>query len=131
MTITDPIADALTRIRNANTVHHSNVEMPASNLKVELMKLLKEEGFISNYEVKENGNFKVIDVELKYNGTKPVITGLKRVSTPGLRTYSKAKNLPRVFDGLGIAVVSTSKGLLTDKAARKENIGGEVLCYVW
>ena len=131
MTITDPIADALTRIRNANTVRHSNVEIPASKLKIELVKLLKEEGFISNYEVKENGNFKVIDVELKYNGTKPVITGLKRVSTPGLRTYSKAKNLPRVFDGLGIAVVSTSKGLLTDKKARKENIGGEVLCYVW
>ena len=131
MSVTDPPADALTRIRNANTVHHSNVEMPASNLKVELMKLLKEEGFIANYEVKENDNFKVIDVELKYNGTKPVITGLKRVSTPGLRTYSKAKNLPRVFDGLGIAVVSTSKGLLTDKAARKENIGGEILCYVW
>ncbi len=131
MTITDPIADALTRIRNANTVRHSNVEIPASKLKIELVKLLKEEGFISNYEVKENGNFKVIDVELKYNSNKPVITGLKRVSTPGLRTYSKAKNLPRVFDGLGIAVVSTSKGLLTDKAARKENTGGEVLCYVW
>ncbi len=100
MTVTDPIADLLTRIRNANTVRHSNVEIPASNLKVELVKLLREEG-------------------------------LKRVSTPGLRTYSKAKNLPRVFDGLGIAVVSTSKGLLTDKTARKENIGGEVLCYVW
>ncbi len=131
MTVTDPIADALTRIRNASTVRHSNVEMPASKLKVELVKLLKEEGFIANYEVKEKDNFKVIDVELKYNNNKPVITGLKRVSTPGLRTYSKAKNLPRVFDGLGIAVVSTSKGLLTDKAARKENIGGEVLCYVW
>ena len=118
MTVTDPIADLLTRIKNANTVRHSNVEIPASNLKVELVKLLREEGFIAGYTV-------------KYNNNKPVITGLKRVSTPGLRTYSKAKNLPRVFDGLGIAVVSTSKGLLTDKTARKENIGGEVLCYVW
>jgi len=131
MTVTDPIADALTRIRNASTVHHSNVLIPASKLKVELVKLLKNEGFVQEYEVKEENGFKVIDVELKYVHNKSVITGLKRVSTPGLRTYSKAKNLPRVFDGLGIAVVSTSKGLLTDKAARKENIGGEILCYVW
>ena len=131
MTVSDPIADLLTRIRNANTVSHSNVEIPASKLKVEMVKLLKEEGYIGGYEVKEKDGFKVIDVELKYNGTKPVITNLKRVSTPGLRTYSKAKNLPKVFDGLGIAIVSTSKGLLTDKAAKKENVGGEVLCYVW
>lgn len=131
MTVTDPIADALTRIRNANLVHHTNVEIPASKLKISLMQLLKEEGFIAGYEVKEQGNFKVIDVELKYNNSKPVITNLKRVSSPGLRTYSKAKNLPKVFDGLGIAVVSTSKGLLTDKACRRENIGGEVLCYVY
>ena len=131
MTVSDPIADLLTRIRNANTVRHSNVEIPASKLKVEMVKLLKEEGYIGGYEVKEKDGFKVIDVELKYNGTKPAITNLKRVSTPGLRTYSKAKNLPKVFDGLGIAIVSTSKGLLTDKAAKKENVGGEVLCYVW
>lgn len=131
MTVTDPIADALTRIRNANQVRHSNVSIPASKLKVELVKLLKEEGYIQNYEIKEDGNFKVIDVELKYFNNKPVITNLKRVSTPGLRTYSKAKNLPKVFDGMGIAVVSTSKGLMTDKAARANNVGGEVLCYVW
>lgn len=131
MTVTDPIADLLTRIRNANMVNHSNVEIPASKLKVELVKLLKEEGYIADYKIEEKGNFKVINVELKYVGNTPVIKGLKRVSTPGLRTYSKAKNMPRVFGGLGVAVVSTSKGLMTDKLARKENIGGEVLCYVW
>ncbi len=131
MAVTDPIADALTRIRNANLVKHSNVSIPASKLKVELIKLLKEEGYIENFELKEENGFKVIDVTLKYFNKQPVITNLKRVSTPGLRTYSKAKNLPRVFDGMGIAVVSTSKGLMTDKQARKENIGGEVLCYVW
>ena len=128
---TDPIADALTRIRNANTVKHSNVEIPASKLKVELVKLLKEEGYIENYELVEKGKFKVIDVTLKYVGSNSVITGLKRVSTPGLRTYSKSKNLPKVMDGLGIAVVSTSKGLMTDRAARAEKLGGEILCYVW
>ncbi len=131
MTVTDPIADALTRIRNANQVNHSNVTIPASKLKVELIKLLKEEGYIENYELKEENGFKVIDVTLKYFNKKPVITNLKRVSTPGLRTYSKAKNLPRVFDGMGIAVISTSKGLMTDKAARAQNLGGEILCYVW
>ena len=131
MTVTDPIADALTRIRNANQVNHSNVLIPASKLKVELIKLLKEEGYVEDYEIKEDNGFKVIDVTLKYFNKKPVITTLKRVSTPGLRTYSKAKNLPRVFDGMGIAVVSTSKGLMTDKAARNQNLGGEVLCYVW
>lgn len=131
MTVTDPIADALTRIRNANQVNHSNVLIPASKLKVELIKLLKEEGYVEDYEIKEGNGFKVIDVTLKYFNKKPVITNLKRVSTPGLRTYSKAKNLPRVFDGMGIAVISTSKGLMTDKAARNQNLGGEVLCYVW
>lgn len=132
MTVTDPIADALTRIRNANQVNHSNVSIPASKLKVELIKLLKEEGYIESFELKEDTKgFKVIDVTLKYFNKKPVITNLKRVSTPGLRTYSKAKNLPRVFDGMGIAVVSTSKGLMTDKKARSEKLGGEVLCYVW
>ena len=119
---TDPIADALTRIRNANTVKHSNVEIPASKLKVELVKLLKEEGYIENYELVEKGKFKVIDVTLKYVGSNSVITGLKRVSTPGLRTYSKSKNLPKVMDGLGIAVISTSKGLMTDRVARAENL---------
>ena len=131
MTVTDPIADLLTRIRNANMVNHSNVEIPSSKLKVELVKLLKTEGYIADYSIVKKGNFDVINVELKYNNNVPVIKGLQRVSTPGLRTYSKAKNMPRVFGGLGIAVVSTSKGLMTDKAARKENIGGEVLCYIW
>ncbi len=131
MTVTDPIADLLTRIRNANMVNHANVEIPASKLKVELVKLLKDEGYIADYKILDKDSFKVISVELKYIGNKPVIRGLQRVSTPGLRAYSKAKNMPRVFGGLGIAVVSTSKGLMTDKLARKENIGGEVLCYVW
>ncbi len=131
MTVTDPIADLLTRIRNASMVNHANVEIPSSKLKVELVKLLKTEGYIADYAIVKNGNFDVINVELKYIDNKSVIKGLQRVSTPGLRTYSKAKNMPRVFGGLGVAIVSTSKGLMTDKAARKENIGGEVLCYVW
>lgn len=129
---TDPIADMLTRIRNANQVSHREVEMPASNLKVELAKLLKSEGYISDYSVKEVGKFKVLNVALKYDSqNNPVITNLQRVSKPGLRTYSKAKNLPQVLGGMGIAVVSTSKGLLTDRRARKENVGGEVVCYIW
>ncbi|MBO5948837.1 30S ribosomal protein S8 [bacterium] len=129
---TDPIADMLTRIRNANLVSHPSVEVPASKLKVELAKLLKEEGFISNYTINEDGKFKVINIELKYDfQNKPVITNLKRVSRPGLRNYCKAKNLPKVMGGLGIAIVSTSKGLLADRKARTQNIGGEILCYVW
>ena len=132
MHITDPIADMLTRIRNANMVSHEKVEMPSSKLKVELAKLLKEEGFITDYEDKEVGKFKVLTVILKYDmNKKPVITKLERISKPGLRNYSKAKNLPKVLGGMGIAIVSTSKGLLTDRKARKENIGGEVLCYVY
>ncbi|MDD3149956.1 MAG: 30S ribosomal protein S8 [Candidatus Gastranaerophilales bacterium] len=129
---TDPIADMLTRIRNANIVNHSNVEMPNSKLKLELAKLLKAEGYINEYEVKENGNFKTLKIDLKYaeNGTA-VISNLRRISKPGLRIYKKANELPKVYDGLGIAIVSTSKGLLTDRKARKEKIGGEVLCYVW
>ena len=129
---TDPIADMLTRIRNANTVSHQTVEMPSSKLKVALAKLLKEEGFISNYEEKVEGHFKTLSIELKYDeNNKPVITNLKRVSKPGLRNYCKAKNLPQVLGGLGVAVVSTSKGLLTDRKARKENLGGEVLAYIY
>ena len=129
---TDPIADMLTRIRNANTVSHPEVSMPSSKLKVELAKLLKSEGMISDYEVKEAGNFKVLNIVLKYDAeNKPVITNLKRVSKPGLRNYCKAKNLPQVLGGLGVAVVSTSKGLLTDRKARKENLGGEVLAYIY
>ena len=129
---TDPIADMLTRIRNANTVSHSTVEMPSSKLKVQLAKLLKEEGFISDYSESTVGKFKVLKITLKYDEhNKPIITKLERVSKPGLRSYSKAKNLPKVLGGMGIAVVSTSKGLLTDRKARKENVGGEVLCYVY
>ena len=129
---TDPIADMLTRIRNANLVSHPTVEMPSSKLKVALARLLKEEGFISNYEEKVEGVVKTLSIELKYDEcNKPVITSLKRVSKPGLRVYSKAKNMPRVFDGMGIAVISTSKGLMTEKEAKANQLGGEVLCYVW
>lgn len=129
---TDPIADMLTRIRNANMVSHPTVKIPASKLKVELAKLLKEEGFIADYAVEEEGKFKVININLKYDfQNKPVITNLQRVSRPGLRNYCKAKNLPKVMGGLGIAIVSTSKGLLADRKARTQNIGGEILCYVW
>lgn len=129
---TDPIADMLTRIRNANLVSHETVEMPSSKLKVELAKLLKEEGYIIDYSVKQVDKFNFLTIVLKYDEKhKPVITNLKRISKPGLRNYCKAKNLPKVFGGLGIAIVSTSKGLLTDRKARKENIGGEVLCFVW
>lgn len=129
---TDPIADMLTRIRNANMVSHETVEIPSSKLKVELAKLLKAEGFISDYSVKEVGKFKVLVVTLKYDEKhKPVISKLERISKPGLRNYCKAKNLPKVLGGLGVAIVSTSKGLLTDRKARKENIGGEVLCYIY
>ena len=132
MSMTDPIADMLTRIRNANQVSHATVEMPSSKLKVQLAKLLKEEGYITDYEVKDEGKFKVLVITLKYDvQNKPIITKLERVSKPGLRNYSKAKNLPKVLGGMGIAVVSTSKGPLTDRKARKENLGGEVLCYVY
>ena len=129
---TDPIADMLTRIRNANAVSHPSVEMPSSKLKVALAKLLKEEGFITDYSERAEGSFKVLTITLKYDeAQKPVITNLQRVSKPGLRSYSKSKHIPQVFGGMGIAIVSTSKGLLTDRKARKENVGGEVLCYVW
>ena len=132
MSMTDPIADMLTRIRNANQVSHPTVEMPSSKLKVQLAKLLKEEGYITDYEVKEVGKFKVLNITLKYDSkNKPIITKLERISKPGLRNYSKAKNLPKVLGGMGIAIVSTSKGLLTDRKARKENLGGEVICYVY
>ncbi len=132
MSMTDPIADMLTRIRNANMVSHETVSIPASKLKIELAKLLKSEGFIADYEVKEVGKFKEIVVTLKYDERKkPVISKLERISKPGLRSYCKAKNLPKVLGGLGVAIVSTSKGLLTDRKARKENIGGEVICYIY
>ena len=129
---TDPVADMLTRIRNANIVSHPTVEMPSSKLKVALAKLLKEEGFIADYSERVEGHFKYLTVVLKYDElNKPVITNLRRISKPGLRNYCKPKNLPQVLGGLGIAIVSTSKGLLTDRKARKENLGGEILCYVY
>lgn len=132
MSMTDPIADMLTRIRNANTVKHPSVEVPASKLKIELAKLLKEEGYIADYSVVDSGKFKVIIITLKYDGKgNSVITKLERISKPGLRHYSKAKNLQKVLGGMGVAIVSTPKGLLTDRKARKENVGGEVLCYVY
>ena len=132
MNTTDPIADMLTRIRNANLVKHDEIELPSSKLKVKLAQLLKSEGYIIDYSEREVGKFKILTIVLKYNenGT-PVITNLRRVSKPGLRTYNKAKNLPKVLGGLGVAIISTSKGLLTDRRAKKENVGGEVLCYVW
>ena len=131
MTINDPIADALTRIRNAKIVKHETVSMPHSNLKEELIKVLQKEGFVEGYVVEEKDGFKAITVTLKYNNGTSVITNLQRISKPGLRVYSKAKNMPRVFDGMGIAVISTSKGLMTEKEARTNKLGGEVLCYVW
>lgn len=132
MTTTDPIADMLTRIRNASQANHETVDIPASKLKSQLAKVLKEEGYISDYAVKEEGKFKVITITLKYDSSrKSVITKLERISKPGLRNYSKAKDIQKVLGGMGVAIVSTSKGLLTDRKARKENIGGEVLCYVY
>lgn len=129
---TDPIADMLTRIRNANTVGHNEVEMPYSKLKEQVANLLKAEGYISDVEVKQDSKFNCLNLTLRYqrNGT-PVITGIKRVSKPGLRVYSKGKKMPKVYDGLGIAVISTNKGVITDRKARIDNVGGEILCYVW
>ncbi len=131
---TDPIADMLTRIRNANMVSLNEVDMPSSKLKIELAKLLKSEGYVEDYQVvdKENSNFKTLKITLKYDEkSKPVISNLQRVSRPGLRNYCKAKDIPQVLGGMGIAIISTSKGLLTDRKAKKENVGGEILCYVW
>jgi len=129
---TDPIADMLTRIRNAGMAEHYSVEMPSSKFKVELAKLLKSEGYIAEFSVKDVEKFKILSITLKYNEIgKPLITKLKRVSKPGLRIYMKSKKIPKIVGGLGIAIVSTSKGLLTDRKSRKENVGGEVLCYVW
>lgn len=130
MVMTDPIADMLTRIRNANSVNHDKVEIPTSKLKVAIADILKAEGFIKGYEV--NTETKVMTVTLKYGANKEkVISGIKRISKPGLRVYSQKDQLPRVLGGLGIAVISTSQGLMTDKAARKAGLGGEVLAYVW
>ncbi|MEI3498995.1 MAG: 30S ribosomal protein S8 [Bacilli bacterium] len=132
MAMTDPIADMLTRIRNANQMRYLEVEVPASNIKTEIARILKEEGFISDYKIKKNDVQDVIVLNLKYGQHKErVITGLKRISKPGLRVYAKTNEIPKVLNGLGIAIVSTSKGLMTDKEARKEQLGGEVLAYIW
>ena len=130
MQITDPIADMLTRIRNANQVRNEKVEMPSSKIKVELAKILKEEGYINEFEV-EGDVKKTLTLTLKYDGNVRVITGIKRISKPGLKVYTGVEDLPRVLNGLGIAIISTSKGLMTDKIARKMGIGGEVIAYVW
>ena len=130
--MTDPIADMLTRIRNANVMRYKEVEVPASKIKVEIARILKEEGFISDYKIKKNNVQNIISLNLKYGQNKErVITGLKRISKPGLRVYAKTDELPRVLNGLGIAIISTSKGLMTDKDARKQSLGGEVLAYIW
>ena len=131
MVMTDPIADMLTRIRNANQAKHEVVEMPASRLKLEILEVLKNEGYIAEYEKIEDGKQGVIKVTLKYVNKERVIKGIKRISKPGLRVYASADDLPKVLNGLGIAIVSTSKGLMTDKQARAERVGGEVLAYVW
>ena len=132
MQITDPIADLLTRIRNANSSRHETVDIPASNMKKAITQILLDEGYIKDFQVIEDGKQGVIRVTLKYSPEKErVISGIKRVSKPGLRIYASAAELPRVLKGLGIAIVSTSKGIMTDKEARKQNIGGEVLAFVW
>ena len=132
MQITDHVADMLTRIRNANTAKHESVDVPASNLKKAIAKILLDEGYIKSYEVVEDGTQGVIRIQLKYlAGKEKVISGLRRVSKPGLRVYAGADELPRVLKGLGIAIISTSKGVMTDKAARANHVGGEVLAFVW
>lgn len=132
MVMTDPIADYLTRIRNANMAKHDSVEIPASNIKKSISEILKREGFIRDYEVADDNKQGVIKIFLKYgpNGER-VISGLKRISKPGLRNYVSAEDLPKVLNGLGIAIVSTSAGVITDKEARQKNVGGEVIAYIW
>lgn len=132
MTMTDPIADMLTRIRNANTVKHETVDVPASNIKKEIVRILLEEGFVRGYDVIEDEKQGIIRIQLKYGQAgEKVITGLKRISKPGMRVYAAKEELPKVLNGLGISIISTSKGILTDRQARKEGVGGEVICYVW
>ena len=131
--MTDPIADMLTRIRNANTAKHDTVDVPASKIKTEIARILLDEGYIKAYEIVEDGVVKTIKITLKYGADKneKVITGLKRISKPGLRVYAGVENMPKVLGGLGIAIISTNKGIVTDKEARAMNVGGEVLAFVW
>ena len=131
MQVTDPIADMLPRIRNANSARHETVDVPASNMKKAIAAILLEEGYIKNYQVIEDGKQGVIRIALKYVGKEKVISGIQRVSKPGLRIYKNTEELPKVLKGLGIAIISTSKGIMTDKKARQENVGGEVLAFVW
>ena len=133
MAMSDPIADMLTRIRNANTAKHDTVDIPASKIKLAIAEILLNEGYIKKYEVIEDGNFKTIQITLKYGQDKyeKIITGLKRISKPGLRVYAGKDELPKVLDGLGIAILSTNQGIITDKEARKLQVGGEVLAFVW
>jgi small subunit ribosomal protein S8 len=130
--MTDPIADMLTRIRNGNNAKHNSVDIPASNIKKEIAQILLDEGFVNGFDVIEDGKQGIIRIELKYGKyNEKVISGIKRISKPGLRVYVKSDEIPKVLGGLGIAILSTSKGIKTDKDARKEGIGGEVICYVW
>ena len=133
MTMSDPVADMLTRIRNANTAKHDTVDVPSSKMKLAIAEILLNEGYIKKYDIIEDGNFKTIRITLKYGADKNdrVITGLKRISKPGLRIYANREDLPRVLGGLGIAIISTNQGIITDKEARKLNVGGEVLAFVW
>ena len=133
MAMSDPIADMLTRIRTANTAKHDTVDIPSSKMKLAIADILEKEGYIKGYEVIEDGNFKTIRVTLKYGADKneKIISGLKRISKPGLRVYADVENLPRVFNGLGVAIISTNKGVITDKEARALKVGGEVLAFVW
>lgn len=133
MMTSDPIADMLTRIRNANTAKHDTVDVPASKMKIAIADILLNEGYIAKYDIVEDGNFKTIRITLKYGVDKneKVISGLKRISKPGLRVYASAEELPRVLGGLGTAIISTNQGVITDKEARKLQIGGEVLCFIW
>ena len=133
MTMSDPIADMLTRIRNANTAKHDTVDIPASKMKIAIADILVNEGYITKYDIVEDGAFKTIRVTLKYGADKneKVISGLKRISKPGLRVYANSEDMPKVLGGLGTAIVSTNKGVITDKEARKLGVGGEVLCFIW
>ncbi|MDO4689854.1 MAG: 30S ribosomal protein S8 [Fusobacterium sp.] len=131
MYLTDPIADMLTRVRNANAVMHEKVDIPHSKMKERIAEILKEQGYISNFKIVTEGNNKNIRVYLKYAGKERVIKGIKRISKPGRRVYSSVEDMPRVLSGLGIAIVSTSKGIITDKVARAEKVGGEILAFVW
>ena len=129
--MTDPIADMLTRIRNGNSAKHKSVEIPASNMKKDLAQILLDEGYIKGYNVTEDDKQGIMTIDLKYVGEQSVISGIKRISRPGKRVYVKADEVPSVLNGLGTAIISTSKGIMTDKNARKEAVGGEVVCYVW